>query len=118
VKGPGVSGQQRGLARSHVSPFLQAAAGRALIDRPVIQLTGDRPVPWLTYQQIGERFGLGAEAARTRVRRLGWRTQPGNDGRTLAMVPDDADLRPGGAERTDLPVTLPTTGHLTGVRPP
>jgi chromosome segregation ATPase len=54
-------------------------------------------VPWLTYAQIGERFGLGTEAARTRVRRLGWRTQPGNDGRTLAMVPDDVDLRPAGA---------------------
>ena len=55
------------------------------------------PDEWLTYAQIGERFGLKAEAARTRVRRLGWRTMPGNDGRTLALVPDDADLRPGGA---------------------
>ena len=32
---------------------------------------------WLTYAQIGERFGLKAEAARTRVRRLGWRTMAG-----------------------------------------
>ena len=51
----------------------------------------------LTYAQIGERFALKPEAARTRVRRLGWRTMPGNDGRTLALVPEDADLRPGGA---------------------
>lgn len=59
-------------------------------------------MPWLTYAQIGERFGLGTEAARTRVRRLGWRTQPGNDGRTLALVPDDVELRPAGA-RADGP---------------
>ena len=51
------------------------------------------PVEWMTYRQIGERFGLGTEAARTRVRRLGWRTQP-DDGRTLVQVPDDADIRP------------------------
>jgi hypothetical protein len=53
-------------------------------------------MPWLTYQQIGDRFGMNAEAARGRVRRLGWRTQPGNDGRTLAFVPDDIELHPGG----------------------
>jgi hypothetical protein len=80
---------------------------------------------WLTYAQIGERFGLKAEAARTRVRRLGWRTMPGNDGRTLALVPEDADLRPGGAhavppeddrvdsESNDRPVTAMLTGLLT-----
>jgi hypothetical protein len=79
---------------------------------------------WLTYAQIGERFGLKAEAARTRVRRLGWRTMAGNDGRTLALVPEDADLRPGGAhavppedERADSggdnrPVTVMLTGLL------
>ena len=58
-------------------------------------------MPWMTYAQIGERFGLGAEAARGRVRRLGWRTQPGNDGRTLALVPDDMELRPGGVRTAD-----------------
>jgi hypothetical protein len=80
---------------------------------------------WLTYAQIGERFGLKAEAARTRVRRLGWRTMPGNDGRTLALVPEDADLRPGGAhavlseddradsDGSDRPVTVMLTGLLT-----
>ena len=49
---------------------------------------------WLTYAQAGERFGLSAEAVRLRARRLGWRTQPGNDGRTLVLVPDDADVQP------------------------
>jgi hypothetical protein len=29
-----------------------------------------------------------------RARRLGWRTQPGNDGRTLVLVPDDDAPRP------------------------
>jgi hypothetical protein len=34
---------------------------------------------WLTYAQASERFGVSAEAVRLRARRLGWRTQPGND---------------------------------------
>ena len=58
-------------------------------------------MPWLTYQQIGDRFGMNAEAARGRVRRLGWRTQPGNDGRTLALLPDDIELHPGGVRTPD-----------------
>jgi hypothetical protein len=45
---------------------------------------------WQTYAQAGERFGVSAEAVRLRARRLGWRTQPGNDGRTLVLVPDNA----------------------------
>ena len=80
---------------------------------------------WMTYAEIGKRFGLGTEAARTRVRRLGWRTQPGNDGRTLALVPEDADLRPGGDrdndrgddrddDRYDRPVTAQMTGLMAG----
>ena len=51
---------------------------------------------WLTYAQAGERFGLSADAARMRVHRLGWRTQPGNDGRTLVLVPEDAAVQPRG----------------------
>jgi hypothetical protein len=49
---------------------------------------------WLTYAQASERFSVSAEAVRLRARRLGWRTQPGNDGRTLVLVPDDADVQP------------------------
>ena len=49
---------------------------------------------WLTYAQAGERFSTSAEAVRLRARRLGWRTQPGNDGRTLVAVPDDVDVQP------------------------
>ena len=52
------------------------------------------PDEWLTYAQIGERFGLSPEAARLRVRRGAWRTQPGNDGRTLALVPDGTAVQP------------------------
>ena len=48
---------------------------------------------WLTWQTAGKRLGLSPDAARMRARRLGWRTQPGNDGKTLVMVPDDADVR-------------------------
>lgn len=49
---------------------------------------------WLTWAQAGARFGISADAARMRANRLGWRTQPGNDGRTLVAVPDDADVKP------------------------
>jgi hypothetical protein len=49
---------------------------------------------WLTYSEIGARLGLNPEAARTRVRRAGWRTQPGNDGRTRVLVPDRALQNP------------------------
>jgi hypothetical protein len=46
---------------------------------------------WLTYAQVGERLGLSAEAARHRARRLRWRTQPGNDGKTLVLLPGDVE---------------------------
>jgi colicin import membrane protein len=49
---------------------------------------------WLTYAQAGERFGLSADAVRMRAHRLGWRMQPGNDGRTLVLVPEDATVQP------------------------
>ena len=49
---------------------------------------------WLTWAEAAEKLGLSPGAIRMRARRLGWRTQPGNDGRTLVMVPDDADVLP------------------------
>jgi chromosome segregation ATPase len=49
---------------------------------------------WLTYAQAAKRFGMSTDAVRMRVNRLGWRTQPGNDGRTLIFVPDDAAIEP------------------------
>ena len=49
---------------------------------------------WLTYAQAGARFGMSADAVRMRARRLGWRTQPGNDGRALVLVPDDIEVQP------------------------
>ena len=52
------------------------------------------PGEWLTYAQAGARFGLSADAIRMRAHRLGWRTQPGNDGRTLVQVPEDAAVKP------------------------
>src|SRR6185437_14219028 len=52
------------------------------------------PEEWLTWQQAGERFGLSPDAMRMRARRLGWRTQPSNEGRTLVLVPAEAQVRP------------------------
>jgi hypothetical protein len=60
--------------------------------------TAPRPT-WLTYAQAGERLGLTPEAVRHRARRSGWRTIPGNDGRTLVMVPDGIEAQ---SMRTDV----------------
>ena len=48
----------------------------------------ERPT-WLSYAQAGDLLGLSPEAVRHRARRNSWRTQPGNDGRTLVMIPDE-----------------------------
>ena len=61
---------------------------------------------WLTYAEAGELFGLSAEAMRKRAHRLRWRTQPGNEGRTLVLVPDGAELHP----------AAHPAGHHPGVR--
>jgi hypothetical protein len=46
----------------------------------------------LTYTQAGERLGLTSVAMLMRAKRWGWRTRPGNDGRTLILVPADAEI--------------------------
>src|SRR5918997_6125670 len=76
--------------------------GGCLLDGPgtVGRRMADR---WLTYAEAGELFGLSAEAMRKRAHRLRWRTQPGNEGRTLILVPDGAALHP--------------TAHPAGHRP-
>ena len=45
----------------------------------------------LTYEQLGERLGLAAHAARMRARRRRWPVTPGNDGRARVTV-DESDL--------------------------
>jgi chromosome segregation ATPase len=69
------------------------------------------PEEWLTYREIGARLGLNVEAVRTRVRRAGWRTQPGNDGRARVLVPDRVFVEPVGqdADREN------KTGDQTGL---
>ena len=62
---------------------------------------------WLTYQQTGERLGISPEAVRQRARRLHWRHQRGNDGRTLIQLPESEEPR--------TPVRLTVQ---TGVQPP
>jgi hypothetical protein len=49
---------------------------------------------WLTYHQAGELLGMTSEAARQRARRLRWRSQKGNDGKALVLVPEDHAVRP------------------------
>jgi hypothetical protein len=78
---------------------------------------------WLTYQQASELLGVSAEAVRRHVRRHGWRTQRGNNGKALVLVPPTAAgegwARPGGQQGghpggQDDGRTPGQTGHLPG----
>jgi hypothetical protein len=62
----------------HQNEGLGAARSRRVIDPVTVTapVTGPMPADWLTYRE-NWRSGF-----RTRVQRLGWRTQPGNDDRT------------------------------------
>ena len=72
----------------------------------------ERPT-WLTYAQAGEHLGLSPEAVRHRARRSGWRTQPGNDGRTLVLIPDAEviDVRPRPTVHTAVQAPVRTPDH-------
>jgi hypothetical protein len=73
------------------------------------------PEEWLTYREIGARLGLNVEAVRTRVRRAGWRTQPGNDGRTRVLVPDRVFVESVGRDDGEVNDQVNKTGDLTGL---
>jgi hypothetical protein len=73
------------------------------------------PEEWLTYREIGARLGLNVEAVRTRVRRAGWRTQPGNDGRARVLVPDQAFVEPVGHGSDRVKDGVNKTGDLSGL---
>jgi hypothetical protein len=73
------------------------------------------PDEWLTYREIGARLGLNVEAVRTRVRRAGWRTQPGNDGRTRVLVPVEAVVEPVKPDGEGVNDRVNRTGDLTGL---
>jgi hypothetical protein len=73
------------------------------------------PEEWLTYREIGARLGLNVEAVRTRVRRAGWRTQPGNDGRARILVPDRVFVEPVGQEADGVNEGVNKTGDMTGL---
>jgi hypothetical protein len=73
------------------------------------------PEEWLTYREIGARLGLNVEAVRTRVRRAGWRTQPGNDGRTRVLVPDRVFVEPVEHDGAGVNERVNRTHELTGL---
>jgi len=78
----------------------------------------DRPPmseEWMTYREIGARLGINVEAVRTRVRRAGWRTQPGNDGRTRVLVPDRVLVEPVTPEEEGVNERVNRTGDVTGL---
>ena len=73
------------------------------------------PEEWLTYRDIGARIGLSVEAVRTRVRRAGWRTQPGNDGRTRVLVPVEVLVESVRPDEDRVNHQVDRTGDLTGL---
>jgi DNA repair exonuclease SbcCD ATPase subunit len=73
------------------------------------------PEEWLTYREIGARLGLNVEAVRTRVRRAGLRTQPGNDGRTRVLVSDEVFVESVNEDGRRLNERVNRTGDLTGL---
>ena len=70
---------------------------------------------WLTYQQAAEALGMTAEAVRHRARRLGWRTQPGNEGRTLVLLPEGEAVRPPVRSAVQTSVQTGEVSDLAGV---
>ena len=46
-------------------------------------------VSWLTYSELGVLLGVSTEAARRRTMRAQWARQPGNNERTLVLLPED-----------------------------
>jgi chromosome segregation ATPase len=73
------------------------------------------PEEWLTYREIGARLGLNVEAVRTRVRRAGWRTQAGNDGRARVLVPDRVFVEPVVDPVSEDADRINRAGDLTGL---
>src|SRR5215472_1650148 len=49
----------------------------------------DGGAQWLTYKQLADLRGIKPRAAVRLSQRRGWRRQPGNDGATRVLVPDD-----------------------------
>jgi uncharacterized protein involved in exopolysaccharide biosynthesis len=72
-------------------------------------------VPSLTYQELGDRLGINAEAARAIARRRRWPTMRGNDGRARISV-EEAELAAESvrtpAATLEGPVIVRSDGHL------
>jgi hypothetical protein len=92
-------------ARPYGHPLARLAAARAH-SRVHARAEGCNERRWLTYEQAGELLGIPPEAARHRDRRQRWRTQRGNDGRTLVLVPEEAE-----AVRTPMRSAVRTADH-------
>jgi hypothetical protein len=60
-----------------------------MVDTGVDSTRDGQGVRWLTYEEAGHLLGIDADSVSRRARRLAWRRQPGNDGRTRVAVPLD-----------------------------
>src|SRR3954451_20126003 len=44
---------------------------------------------WMTYEEAGERLGIGPDSVARYARREKWSRQPGNDGKARVAIPPD-----------------------------
>jgi hypothetical protein len=65
---------------------------------------------WMTYRQLADSLGVSLRAAEARVRRAGWRREPGNDGAARVAVPEGA-LREAARGNTDERTGRDTNPH-------
>jgi hypothetical protein len=67
-------------------------------------------VEWMTYTEIAETFGIGADSARNLVRRKRWSRQMGNDGLARIGVPTDQLPIKSSNSPTSTPIDPPIDG--------
>ena len=73
---------------------------------------------WLTYKELADRLGIGADSARHKAKRRKWLVQPGNHPRDSARVKvplsifdaDQSPLNPLGSIPIEPLRTIPTEG--------
>jgi hypothetical protein len=64
-------------------------------------------MPWMSYAEISEAFGINGNSARALVRRKKWARQLGNDGATRVSIPDEALSERAASTPADPPVVTP-----------
>lgn len=63
---------------------------------------------WLTYDEAARRLGIKPDSVRRRATARKWAKKPGNDGRTLVLIPSSALPEQAMAIGTDIPPVIAT----------